>query len=80
MGVLRIRSVTGGREPGACRARRHGSDDTLTVWLNGEKLLSKNVARACVLGSERLRLWLDCNSDFYGTYENNESFFALVGP
>jgi hypothetical protein len=24
-----------------------GSDDTLTVWLNGEKIVSENVARAC---------------------------------
>ncbi|MCS7270669.1 MAG: VCBS repeat-containing protein, partial [Gemmataceae bacterium] len=24
-----------------------GSDDTLTVWLNGEKILSENVGRAC---------------------------------
>jgi hypothetical protein len=35
-----------------------GSDDTLTVWLNGEKLLSKKVARPCKLGDERLSLTL----------------------
>ena len=33
-----------------------GSDDTLTVWLNGERLLAHNVGRACVLGDERLTL------------------------
>jgi hypothetical protein len=35
-----------------------GSDDTLTVWLNGEKLLAKKVARPCKLGDERLTLSL----------------------
>jgi len=35
-----------------------GSDDTLTVWLNGEKLLAHNTGRACVLGDERLMLKL----------------------
>ena len=33
-----------------------GSDDTLTVWLNGEKLLAKKVARPCKLGDEHLTL------------------------
>ncbi|MBI5834258.1 MAG: hypothetical protein HZB16_18340, partial [Armatimonadetes bacterium] len=33
-----------------------GSDDTLTVWLNGEKLLAKNVDRGCNLGDDRLSL------------------------
>ena len=35
-----------------------GSDDTLTVWLNGEQLLAHNVGRACILGDERLTLKL----------------------
>jgi hypothetical protein len=35
-----------------------GSDDTLTVWLNGEKLLAHNVSRACTVGDERLTLKL----------------------
>jgi len=35
-----------------------GSDDTLTVWLNGEKVLAKRVARPCTLGDERLELAL----------------------
>ena len=33
-----------------------GSDDTLTVWLNGEKVFAKKVARPCRLGDERLTL------------------------
>ena len=33
-----------------------GSDDTLTVWLNGERLLAKKVARPCKLGDEHLAL------------------------
>jgi len=35
-----------------------GSDDTITVWLNGEQLLAHNVGRACILGDERLTLKL----------------------
>lgn len=35
-----------------------GSDDTLTVWVNGERVLAKKVARACKLGDERLMLSL----------------------
>ena len=35
-----------------------GSDDTLTVWLNGERLLAKKVDRACTLGDDRLTLAL----------------------
>ena len=35
-----------------------GSDDTLSVWLNGEKLLAKNVDRGCNLGDDRLTLQL----------------------
>lgn len=30
-----------------------GSDDTLTVWLNGEKILSENVQRACAPDQNR---------------------------
>ncbi|MCX8140400.1 MAG: VCBS repeat-containing protein [Gemmataceae bacterium] len=30
-----------------------GSDDTLTVWLNGEKILSENVGRACAPDQNR---------------------------
>ncbi len=33
-----------------------GSDDTITVWLNGKKLLAKKVARPCKLGDEHLTL------------------------
>ncbi len=33
-----------------------GSDDTLTVWLNGERLLAKNVDRPCTLGDDRVTL------------------------
>ncbi|MBI2301334.1 MAG: hypothetical protein HYU66_20695 [Armatimonadetes bacterium] len=33
-----------------------GSDDTLTVWLNGKKLLAHNTSRACRLGDESLTL------------------------
>jgi hypothetical protein len=33
-----------------------GSDDTLTVWLNGERLFAKKVARPCKLGDEHLVL------------------------
>ncbi len=33
-----------------------GSDDTVTVWLNGERLLAKKVARPCKLGDEHLTL------------------------
>jgi len=33
-----------------------GSDDTITVWVNGEKLLAHNVGRACRLGDEQLAL------------------------
>jgi hypothetical protein len=35
-----------------------GSDDTLTVWLNGQKLLSENVTRACAPDQNRLVLKL----------------------
>lgn len=35
-----------------------GSDDTLTVWLNGEQLLMTNASRACTLGDDRLTLKL----------------------
>ncbi len=35
-----------------------GSDDTLTVWLNGEKLLAENVYRACAPDQHRLTLKL----------------------
>jgi hypothetical protein len=35
-----------------------GSDDTLTVWLNGEKLLAANKPRACRLGDDRAELKL----------------------
>jgi hypothetical protein len=35
-----------------------GSDDTVTVWLNGERLLSKKVARPCKLGDEHVLLHL----------------------
>jgi hypothetical protein len=33
-----------------------GSDDTLTIWLNGTQLLAKNVARACQLGDDQVTL------------------------
>ena len=43
------------RAAAACSVRVElGSDDTLTVWLNGERLLAKNVARSCQPGSEKL--------------------------
>jgi hypothetical protein len=35
-----------------------GSDDTLTVWLNGQKLLSENVQRGCAPDQNRLTLKL----------------------
>jgi VCBS repeat protein len=35
-----------------------GSDDTLSVWLNGEKLLAQNVLRPCTPDSEQLTLKL----------------------
>ncbi len=35
-----------------------GSDDTLTVWLNGERLLARNVDRGCNLGDDRVTLSL----------------------
>jgi hypothetical protein len=35
-----------------------GSDDTLTVWLNGQKLLAQNVQRACAPDQARLTLKL----------------------
>jgi hypothetical protein len=35
-----------------------GSDDTLTVWLNGQKLLAKNVQRQCMPDQERVTLKL----------------------
>ena len=31
-----------------------GSDDTLTVWLNGEKLLAENVYRAAAPDQDRV--------------------------
>ena len=40
-----------------------GSDDTLTVWLNGEKLLAKKVARPCKLGDEHLTLPLKAGTN-----------------
>ncbi|HJN16489.1 MAG TPA: hypothetical protein QGH10_13380, partial [Armatimonadota bacterium] len=33
-----------------------GSDDTLTLWLNGKRLIHHNTSRHCVLGDERLTL------------------------
>ncbi|MEI7948322.1 MAG: hypothetical protein WCJ02_16590 [bacterium] len=33
-----------------------GSDDTITIWLNGRRLLANRVARPCRLGDERLVL------------------------
>ncbi len=33
-----------------------GSDDTLTVWLNGEKILSENVSRSCAPDQNQLVL------------------------
>lgn len=39
-------------------AVQFGSDDSLTVWLNGEQLLANNASRACNLGDERLTLKL----------------------
>ncbi|MHB1425225.1 MAG: FG-GAP repeat domain-containing protein, partial [Gemmataceae bacterium] len=35
-----------------------GSDDSLTVWLNGRKLLAENVARACAADQNRVVLKL----------------------
>src|SRR5207245_10322368 len=35
-----------------------GSDDTLTVWLNGQKVLAQNVARACAPDQAQLVLKL----------------------
>jgi len=35
-----------------------GSDDTLSVWLNGEKLLAQNVLRPCTPDSDQLTLKL----------------------
>lgn len=35
-----------------------GSDDTLTVWLNGEQVLVNNASRACTLGDDRVTLKL----------------------
>jgi hypothetical protein len=35
-----------------------GSDDTLTVWLNGQRVLAKNVMRACAPDQEHLTLKL----------------------
>ncbi len=35
-----------------------GSDDTLTVWLNGQKLLAENTYRACAADQNRLTLKL----------------------
>jgi hypothetical protein len=35
-----------------------GSDDTLTVWLNGKKLLAENVYRACAADQHQLTLKL----------------------
>ena len=35
-----------------------GSDDTLTVWLNGDKLLAQNVLRPCTPDQEQLTLKL----------------------
>ena len=43
----------------ACKIRAiMGSDDTLTVWLNGQKCLAHNVYRPCRLGDECIRLSL----------------------
>ena len=36
-----------------------GSDDALTVWLNGERLLHHNVSRHCRLGDEKATLHLE---------------------
>ncbi|MCL1921370.1 MAG: hypothetical protein FWG50_09900 [Kiritimatiellaeota bacterium] len=33
-----------------------GSDDTLTVWVNGEKIFAKNVLRSCKPGEEKIML------------------------
>ena len=33
-----------------------GSDDTLTVWVNGQKIFSKNVLRSCKIGEEKIML------------------------
>jgi hypothetical protein len=35
-----------------------GSDDTLTVWLNGQKILAQNVARACAPDQDQVVLKL----------------------
>lgn len=35
-----------------------GSDDTLTVWLNGEQVLANQASRACTLGDDRVKLKL----------------------
>lgn len=40
-----------------------GSDDTVTVWLNGERLLAKKVARPCKLGDEHLTLRLKAGTN-----------------
>ncbi|HSQ56844.1 MAG TPA: VCBS repeat-containing protein, partial [Gemmata sp.] len=60
-----------------------GSDDTLTVWLNGQKLVSENVTRACAPYQHRITLKLKagtntllmkvCNGD--GDY----SFYFAAG-
>ena len=33
-----------------------GSDDTLTVWVNGEKIFAKNVLRGCRVGEDKMML------------------------
>ena len=33
-----------------------GSDDTLTVWVNGQKIFAKNVLRPCKIGEEKITL------------------------
>jgi hypothetical protein len=42
-----------------------GSDDTLTVWLNGKKLLVQNVSRACAPDQERLTLSLRAGKNHF---------------
>ncbi|MEI6212041.1 MAG: hypothetical protein WCR06_10505 [bacterium] len=54
--VYLARRVTASEE---CKIRAiMGSDDTLTVWVNGQQCLSKNVLRPCQLGDECIRLTL----------------------
>jgi hypothetical protein len=54
--VYLVRQVTASR---ACEVELEmGSDDTITLWVNGKQYLANNAARPCRLGDENVRVSL----------------------